>query len=548
MSRQTVLISSEVNAASVQAARPARPVGGGRTARAATPPYLALMEFFLSERCDSTAWRAVAVLTIVIGCLVTLLLGVPQVAVYGHDVFIMLDGGWRVLQGQRPHVDFYSGFGPLSYLIAAAGLGSARCEVVGIVYMTTAVGLALGLWIWFLVRSRLKAWFAMLFLALGVFFWLAPFPIGEPYYMTSYAMQYNRLGYILLAIILVELYSTQPGQTHAGLSTGIATGFALFLKISFFFPAVVLIAASYVLAGKCRKHFCAVVLGFGLVCLPMLAYLQWDLAAMLGDINIAAMARRLRFFESYDPLRTLLRNINPMFMLVGFAFVTWLCVADMERAGTRSAAKQLFGLSLLVLGVDIMTSIANTQRHGFPLALFAALIFANRISGRFVSDRGRLVPSSLAGPVAVAVAALVIVFPPLSDTVNGWGSVLRSRLSKDAAQHSVHIEAPHLAALAFNDHNEPGTDPADNNGLAYATLVNEGLTLLRSNSGAGDRIACLWFANPFSYALLRAPARGGSTFFDYGTNFTDAHSPGQSAFWEMRWWLFIPKTTGMTTT
>src|SRR6185369_5996141 len=208
------------------------------------------------------------------------------------------------------------------------------------------------------------------FVALGTLFWLAPFPIGEAYYMTSYAMQYNRLGYVLLAIVLLELYSTQPADGMSGISTGIATALTLFLKISFFFPAILLIVASYALAGKSRKHFLAVLLGFGLVCVPMLAYLQWDLLAMCRDIGMAAMARRTRFLDSYDPFRTFFRNITPMCMLLGFAAVTWLSVADTEPAGQKSSAKQIFGFAFLVLAADTMISIANTQRHGFPLTFF----------------------------------------------------------------------------------------------------------------------------------------------------------------------------------
>src|ERR1035437_8217272 len=36
---------------------------------------------------------------------------------YSNDVFLLLDGGWRILNGQVPYRDFYLAMGPLEYMI-----------------------------------------------------------------------------------------------------------------------------------------------------------------------------------------------------------------------------------------------------------------------------------------------------------------------------------------------------------------------------------------------------------------------------------------------
>lgn len=57
----------------------------------------------------------------------------PTVA-YGHDIFVSLDGGWRILNGQRPHLDFFTALGPIWYLLTAAGLklsGGKATEAIG---------------------------------------------------------------------------------------------------------------------------------------------------------------------------------------------------------------------------------------------------------------------------------------------------------------------------------------------------------------------------------------------------------------------------------
>jgi len=68
-------------------------------------------------------------------CAVALILAIAGVAaaagavhtrIFGHDIFIPLDAGWRVLNGQRPDLDFSPSMGPLFGLFAAAGLWLAR--------------------------------------------------------------------------------------------------------------------------------------------------------------------------------------------------------------------------------------------------------------------------------------------------------------------------------------------------------------------------------------------------------------------------------------
>ena len=46
-------------------------------------------------------------------CGVTAFIGIVPTRIYGHDVFVGLEGGWRVINGQRPHVDFVSAWGPV---------------------------------------------------------------------------------------------------------------------------------------------------------------------------------------------------------------------------------------------------------------------------------------------------------------------------------------------------------------------------------------------------------------------------------------------------
>src|ERR1051325_4466528 len=59
-------------------------------------------------------------LLVMLGVLRLVFGGFPQNA-YPHDLFIFLDGAWRVINGQRPQIDFNSNLGPLMYLFTAGG-------------------------------------------------------------------------------------------------------------------------------------------------------------------------------------------------------------------------------------------------------------------------------------------------------------------------------------------------------------------------------------------------------------------------------------------
>ncbi len=460
---------------------------------------------------DARGWgiAAVAAGLILAACGTVLGLGIPHVAIYGHDTFIQLDGGWRVLNGQRPHADFYSAFGPVPYLISAAGLAASGLRVQSLVNTTSAVGLLLGIWAWTLLRNRLKAWAGLLFLLLTLSIWLAPFPLGEPFYMTGYAMQYNRLGYALASLILLELYIPARWNRRTldigGISTGIATALLLFIKVSFFFAAVGLIVSAYFLAGKRPRHFLSMIAGFALVAVPMLGYLHWDVPAMMRDLLMAASARKIRFLEGYDPFRSLFRNLESIVALLGLALLARLYIPVRNARGVLLFAG-------VVLAADSAMAMSNTQRYGFPLALAAMVILASRIC--------RETPRP-----AIVLLTFVGVLPALSATANGWAMVLRTNVLAKSAVPALRFDAPHLAGLIFEDHNEPLTDPADHNGPVYVQQVNEGLALLRAVSQPQDKIACLWFANPFSYALLREPASGGSPFWAYAVNLTPASAP-----------------------
>ena len=182
-------------------------------------------------------------------CGATAFVGAVPTRICGHDDFFLLDNGWRIVCGQRPHLDFFSPWGPVMFLVVGMGLVLANASVNGIGYGNAVVGLIIGLWALRLSRGRLASvprFILGLYLAFLV---TAPYSLGYWPYQSSHAMLYNRYGYALLGLVLLECFQRKEGaeqdagEMPGGISTGAIAAIALFLKANYFAISLPLIAA-----------------------------------------------------------------------------------------------------------------------------------------------------------------------------------------------------------------------------------------------------------------------------------------------------------------
>lgn len=457
-------------------------------------------------------------------CAATVLLGLPQMAVGGHDIFTFMDGGWRVSWRQVPSIDFYSALGPVYYLFWATGFKMAHFRVEGIVYATALAGVGLGLWSFAVARRRFGAVCAAVCTAFLVCLWVSPFVIGDPSYLTTYGEQYNRLGYVLLLILFVELFGArdsdgQPRWEWGGLSSGVALGLLLFLKANFFTVALVPLACAYVLRVKGLRHGVFLLCGFLAVLVPMSWYLHWHLGSYLTDLRIAAGARASQKGVLARALvRVPVLNFATILTLGALALLAQGLPRDQNQRAFPLAEWPLV-LSFLVLGCDFVLALSNSQGSGLLLTVMAILLLADQlVRGMNVAERHaqwHLV-------ACLFVLALTAALPHFIDLANAWQTELAAKLG---GSPGYRIEAPQLAAMKFKDHSNVIWGPSWDNGHLMTDRINAGLALLREHTNPSERIACVCFTNPFSYALMREPPHGGSPFFDYGFNFSEAFAP-----------------------
>src|SRR5882672_1701731 len=234
---------------------------------------------------------------------------------------VLLDNGWRVINGQRPHLDYYSPLGPVTFLITATGLTISRYSVDGVGYGNALVALLIGSWTFYLVKNRLTPPIRLIlsfFLAVLV---AAPYALGTSPLLSSHAMVYNRYGYALLGLIVLESFRSSSGDgrdTRAewigGISTGIALSLTLFLKASYFLVAV---AVVMILSASLRRlaiqRIAGLCFGGFFTAFCMLAYLHFDASAMISDLRMAAGARA----ESLSIWIAIINFLNHTWFLLG---------------------------------------------------------------------------------------------------------------------------------------------------------------------------------------------------------------------------------------
>lgn len=148
-----------------------------------------------------------------------------DVATYGsrcfsHDGFLVLDGAWRMLNGQRPHVDLNSNIGPAGFLPTVVGFLLASNTAAGFGYGQALMALLLGTWAYLLagkLYQNPRVLYALCVAAIVV----SPAQLGLSLFMLSPCMTYNRYCYGLLGLLLLEcLHPVANSELIAGLSTG----------------------------------------------------------------------------------------------------------------------------------------------------------------------------------------------------------------------------------------------------------------------------------------------------------------------------------------
>lgn len=450
--------------------------------------------------------------------------------VCGHDAFIVLDAGWRVLNGQVPAVDFYSAHGPLTSYVSALGLMLSGLEPVGLLRSSALISLCVGLWTLYLSIGRMPPLLAGLSGIVTTLVSIAPFPVGAPYYETSIAMAYNRWGYALLSVILVEACLSFRVDTRKSLTGAISSGTAIsllcFLKITFAMVGLALFAGTLILYGGRTRRVISALSGFLLVAGALVVFLHVDLAAFLRDVNLARQARSTTFSGGHIFMVGAKHIVDFIVLLsYGTAVAAFAKENPVPLAPRVRLFLLLFPAAAFACGVALAS--ANAQRDGIPIlgvTLLILLAHAQKIDGSpgLAETFGRRSATLVFATFALATLSV-------KSEAMGVLYAFQHGFWPSSRYVSYHLDAPGSQSLVFFDHSSGLYDEAYANGQLYTESLNDGLSLLRENTSSSEKVIALAFSNPFAYLLRRKPVKGGSLYFHVGNNIAETAVPSAEA-------------------
>jgi hypothetical protein len=454
-------------------------------------------------------------------CILQIALGALPTRIYAHDYFIFLDGTWRLANGQIPNVDFYAGYGVLIWNPLHWGLALRGYDADGIgltrAFYTASIG------IWFLLRNwlaprRLPSMILGLFLLM---FLSAARPLGEYPTWVSHAMFYNRVGYALLFLIILEQLGVSrfaiadnavaplPDdklEFWRGLSTGTALACVILVKISFFLPAGALILLGLLLFGVHRRHVSGMLSGSLAVLVVTVACLHFRPIAFLHE-TLTLSHQRGRMIG--DAVTALVLDIGSVVFILAAGFAVL-------GAGFRNQliARKYMIATVVIAGCDVFCRATNAQRGDLPLAAFwclsgAMLLYSvPALTSAAIASRQRAIALLLLCPIATPIFVM-----DLSSSM--YAAYETAVIRKHAALRFDSTRLRNWLPLDWL-----GDDPKAlaENGKPLILATNDGIHLLQRLSRPDETVSCIAYDNPFSYVLGRRPAEGGAVWLSLGNN------------------------------
>jgi len=472
-------------------------------------------------------------------CGTTVFVGAVPTRVFGHDIFFLLDNGWRAINGQRPHVDYASPWGPVTFVIVGLGLTLSGYTVDGIGFGNALFGLLIGFWSYRLGRHRLECIPRILLSLYLVGLVVAPYSLGWGIFNTSHAMVYNRYGYALLGLIILETFETAGGPRRereewiGGVSSGAAVALVLFLKITYFLAAALLVGASILLGRDSRRRLLGAISGFALASIALLAYLGFDVRAILGDWKMAAGAR-LGGTSLLENGRKILR------IMPHLALIVWLGIRGsfpVETPRIMGRKYPLLPLAALVFAADVLLLFSNQQHSVLPLTTFFSLFVVNRVvaRNRALPDPGADSARSSRRIVLLAGGMFFLAQFAMEFAALANAALLKARPANPPS--TTRFKEPRLVPLLLYD----GFSDPRSNGHQYTTYVNEGIDLLRKYTSSDETVLTMDMMNPFPYALGRRPAVGGIAAAAYRYTLSDTHRPSDDRYFGTVDVVMVPK-------
>ncbi len=469
---------------------------------------------------------------------------VPQM-ISGNDIFVVIEGAWRVIQGQRPHVDFNSSLGAGVFLQLALAFKLFGLTVNAIPRMQALTGVAVGLWCWAVAAPRLRAtpWLTASLSALVGYFTLASFTLDDVVMGVSYVGTYNHLAHSLLVVLGADVLLDRkaPRRPSSELALGLSSGFIVatfaLTKQTFLLPSALLVALAATTFRRDRRWWFGGAAGLAVPLVAMTAYLRGDLLSIARDFAFVARARgatlatsealpfwyhlsrRVLNVDAAKVAEVLRLESSTLAALALCAVVSAWPLDGLRASPARADARRRLLASAALTAAGYAVVLSSWHWAYLPVVGLVGVALAQPTARdpaaprRDGDDLRAFVAQGLAALVCARIIARSVLALLLAWTASGLtpdpASIIRARGL---------VDMPVIRVAGC----EPG---------AYGARVTDGLRLLREAPDQQGSILVTDYVNPFSFALRRRSPRGDAVSWHYYASFSDrAHLPAEQVF------------------
>lgn len=486
----------------------------------------------------------------------------PSAIVGPWDVFTLLNGGYRIYEGQAPGTDFSNPIGPLVYGLVAMGMHMERSPSLAAVTYSQVIFLAIiSVLAWLVSSRRLPNPYAAGFTVFAALLAVGVRPLGFSQSQMSYAMLYNRDGWLLYSSLLLLVFvprRLRPTDTKAQLADGLLLGLLLGLifydKITFFLAAIAAVALGLSLSSLPRSFRLGIGAVGGFLAVGMLVRILFNThtTAYIGDLVQAAEVQAAGQREGM--LAHTLKWTSPVILLT---VLLGALVFVMARRGFERMLPVicLIVAGAYVLGSSILISAGNApERNDLPalvvIPLLVVAFFGPRLprwAGGDDSPADGHPPTPRAWPlrerrVLLTVLTLLLVgttVPIAGREALALGNAISDRDNVANPPASQRFDAAPLADFVIPASTSYVTAYRDSRALPE--MIDNGLALLREDVRPGQTLFTLAYTDPFSMALGLPLNHCGPLWWDLGFDFDAHHYPAASCAIGDVAWVIIPR-------
>jgi len=454
------------------------------------------------------------------------------------DVFILLDGAYRIDLGQVPSTDFENPIGPLVYGLVALGMKvQAVPSLAAVTYGTLGFLAATAPLAWIVARRRLSAVYAAGFTVFMTLLVIATRPLGYSPWTTTYAMLYNRFGWVLYSMLLLLVMLRPAGPLSArrvvvdGLVLGFLLGLMFYCKANFFAAGAVAVVVGFALGTVPRnlRFAFAAAAGFLGVAVAMRFVLGISITGYLGDVVHAGGS------QGDQRLGMLVRSVcftAPAALLAAGILIGMFMRARRTGAPTRPLRDVAVASGFIWVSTGLVAA-ANTAEHGDLPALVVIPLLLTTVVSR---PSGVRTPALALAGVAVLVAT---AGPIAAKDALSVGHAVSSRDYVAVPPGSQRIASPNLRDFVVP--HDAHWQTAYREANMVPEMINNGVELLRRHANPSDTVSTIGLTDPFSFALSLPPSRGGPLWWDVGISFDRSVHPTAEQAFATTDWLMVPR-------